>query len=504
MIREYDQWLSNNRLQRDPGAVANRSVIYGDPYELATRYDVPPGMIRSILTEAGGPTDRLVALQRESIDGADRFATLTNDNRIGVIALIDDILTERREMQQAAAPVQRPDIRQAQAPTPALPFDRVREIVSYVNEYPPDDLGLLVEGNPAIEAALERVFPDNGTVPTVGEIADARELIANLARARSQNFAMDQEVERVNRLSNAELSRRNDVLIQRVPQEIQRLDDAALVADMPTAAIQEANEIAREAFNNNDFGPGGAPLEVFQRIIRTQRTGLHADSAHTTRELAARTLDTMYDTAQREAGDFADDLITNYEDEYEPPETLQALQASIRDLEQNGETAWAMMFGEAADDTPWNPTLGNIFIRRLRQYAIDLDNRIQAADQIDEYVVDDLVDAFRDINMDRDPADALLELQNTIRSLRRGEDGWEDALGMAADDTPWNPDLQRALIERLEAMMDEFRDLDDPEEYAKGGRVKKRMAKKPRTSLVVTRKSPELAEMAYRYGGMVI
>jgi hypothetical protein len=75
---------------------------------------------------------------------------------------------------------------------------------------------------------------------------------------------------------------------------------------------------------------------------------------------------------------------------------------------------------------------------------------------------------------------------------------------MAADDTPWSFDLQRTLIQRLEAMLDEFRDLDDPEEYAKGGRVKKRMAKKPRTSLVVTRKSPELAEMAYRYGGMVI
>jgi hypothetical protein len=212
----------------------------------------------------------------------------------------------------------------------------------------------------------------------------------------------------------------------------------------------------------------------------------------------------MYDTAQREARDFADDLITNYQDELEPPGTLQALQANIRDLEQNGETAWAMMFGEAADDTPWNPTLGNIFIRHLRQEATDLDNRIRDvganADDEAEY----LADAFRDIVMDEDPADAVRSLQNTIRSLRRGEDGWDDALGMAADETPWSFDLQRALIERLEAMMDEFRDLDDPEEYAKGGRVKKRMAKKPRTSLVVTRKSPELAEMAYRYGGMVI
>jgi len=219
----------------------------------------------------------------------------------------------------------------------------------------------------------------------------------------------------------------------------------------------------------------------------------------------------MYDTAAREASDFADDLITNYQDELEPPGTLQALQANIRDLEQNGETAWAMMFGEAADDTPWNPTLGNIFIRHLRQEAIDLDNRIRDTDaDVDvDNEAEYLADAFRDIAMDEDPADAVRSLQNTIRSLRRGEDGWDDALGMAADDTPWNPNLQRTLISRLEAMVEEFRDLrdledPDPEEYAKGGRVKKRMAKKPRTSLVVTRKSPELAEMAYRYGGIVI
>jgi len=421
MIEEYNQWLSNNRLEPDPTAVANRSVIYGDPYELAERYNVPPGMIRSIITEASGPADRLVALQREATNGLDRFATLPNESRFGVVVLIDDILTERREMDQRGSPArrqaQRPDIRQAQAP--------------------------------AVE--------------------------------------------------------------DRVPQEIQRLDRGALADSMTNTAISEANEIAREAFANNDFGPGGAPLDVFLRIIRTQRTGLHADSAPATRELAARTLSDMYDTAAREASDFADDLITNYQDELEPPGTLQALQANIRDLEQNGETAWAMMFGEAADDTPWNPTLGNIFIRHLRQEAIDLDNRIRDTDaDVDvDNEAEYLADAFRDIAMDEDPADAVRSLQNTIRSLRRGEDGWDDALGMAADDTPWNPNLQRTLISRLEAMVEEFRDLrdledPDPEEYAKGGRVKKRMAKKPRTSLVVTRKSPELAEMAYRYGGIVI
>jgi hypothetical protein len=43
------------------------------------------------------------------------------------------------------------------------------------------------------------------------------------------------------------------------------------------------------------------------------------------------------------------------------------------------------------------------------------------------------------------------------------------------------------------------------EGFAKGGMVKKkkRKAKKPTMPLVVTRRNPELAEMAYQYGGMV-
>jgi hypothetical protein len=45
------------------------------------------------------------------------------------------------------------------------------------------------------------------------------------------------------------------------------------------------------------------------------------------------------------------------------------------------------------------------------------------------------------------------------------------------------------------------------EGFAKGGMVKKKRkankANKARTPSVVTRKSPELAEMQYRYGGMV-
>jgi hypothetical protein len=124
MIEEYDRWLSNNRLQPDPlanlfddlepdpTAVANRPALPApgqqgiqgaDVYDLAARYDIPPGMIRNILTEANGPVDRLVALQDDAANGRDRFETLPVDNRSAVVFLIDDILRERREMQQAPA-----------------------------------------------------------------------------------------------------------------------------------------------------------------------------------------------------------------------------------------------------------------------------------------------------------------------------------------------------------------------------------------------------------------
>lgn len=119
MIDEYDRFLANNRLQPDPlanlfddlepdpTAVANRPAQQGilatDVYDLAARYDIPPGMIRNILTEANGPVARLVALQDDAVNGRDRFDTLPVDSRSAVVYLIDDILSERRAREEAPA-----------------------------------------------------------------------------------------------------------------------------------------------------------------------------------------------------------------------------------------------------------------------------------------------------------------------------------------------------------------------------------------------------------------
>jgi hypothetical protein len=89
---------------------------------------------------------------------------------------------------------------------------------------------------------------------------------------------------------------------------------------------------------------------------------------------------------------------------------------------------------------------------------------------------------------------------------RRGELVWEDILGPMAEDIPWSPTINALLVENLETIRDEYQEQIDQRDngYAKGGMVKKkRKAKKPTMALVVTRKNPELAEIAYRYGGMV-
>ena len=97
------------------------------------------------------------------------------------------------------------------------------------------------------------------------------------------------------------------------------------------------------------------------------------------------------------------------------------------------------------------------------------------------------------------PAEARERIMSDIRALEEhGEGAWEDIVGPMAEDMPWSRNTQHHLIGYLRAL------LENRPDFAKGGLVKKkRKAKKPTMALVVTRKSPELAEMAYRYGGMV-
>jgi hypothetical protein len=114
-----------------------------------------------------------------------------------------------------------------------------------------------------------------------------------------------------------------------------------------------------------------------------------------------------------------------------------------------------------------------------------------------EAIADALNEAFYDDA--EGPEEARTMIRRDIRTLEQhGERAWEDLAGPMADDIPWSRNTQHHLIQYLRNLL-ELRD-----DFAKGGLVKKkRKAKKPTMALVVTRKNPGLAEMAYRYGGMV-
>jgi hypothetical protein len=134
-----------------------------------------------------------------------------------------------------------------------------------------------------------------------------------------------------------------------------------------------------------------------------------------------------------------------------------------------------------------------------------LENLHAEAEGNAEQLADSLNEAFY---IDLDPQEAMSQIDRDISSLERnGELAWEDLVGPMAEDIPWNRNVQHHLLGYLRALADQYADLrraEDPDGFAKGGMVKKkRRAKKDGMPLILTRKSPELTELAYQYGGMV-
>jgi hypothetical protein len=131
-----------------------------------------------------------------------------------------------------------------------------------------------------------------------------------------------------------------------------------------------------------------------------------------------------------------------------------------------------------------------------------LEGRHAEAEGGAEQVADALNEAMY---MDMDPPDAVDAIVRDINALERdGENFWEDLAGPLAEDIPWSRNTQHHLIGYLRELIDRYGDMLEGDGYAKGGMVKKKhMAKKDGMPLLLTRKSPELTELAYRYGGMV-
>ena len=139
--------------------------------------------------------------------------------------------------------------------------------------------------------------------------------------------------------------------------------------------------------------------------------------------------------------------------------------------------------------------------------ARELEELITTADRDADIIVNTLDEAmYQDLDS---PEESMRAVDRDISLLRRhGELAWEDVFGPLAEDYPWSRNTQDRAIRMMQSIADEYRSLRDEEEYmnrrnndepfAKGG-----MVNKAKTPMVVTRKSPELAEMQYRYGGLV-
>jgi len=116
---------------------------------------------------------------------------------------------------------------------------------------------------------------------------------------------------------------------------------------------------------------------------------------------------------------------------------------------------------------------------------------------------DQIADTLREVMYEdmEGPEEAMHAISRDISILqRRGEAAWEDVIGPLAEDIPWSRNVQARVIENLRAIANQYRRQLDEEgpPFARGGPVKK-----ARTPSVVNMRYPELAEMQYRYGGMV-
>jgi hypothetical protein len=273
------------------------------------------------------------------------------------------------------------------------------------------------------------------------------------------------------------------------------------VRELQTRFAAPETTVARLS-NMRDSARTGAPLTIFENLPQESREGA---ARMITDEINRR----MAEAPAQPPGQLAERTPV--------PREIQVM--AMQDLVRDMSPAWNRQSQELAD-TYFNDNVidGNdvtisALSGMLRNYRVGphaeapFEVRELAARRLEgmhnqamldaEQIADSINEAFYDDA--EGPEEARTMIRRDIRTLEQhGERAWEDLVGPMIEDYPWSRNLQYHLIQYLRNML-ELR-----EGFAKGGLVKKkRKAKKPTMALVVTRKNPGLAEMAYRYGGMV-
>jgi hypothetical protein len=372
-------------------------------------------------------------------------------------------------------------------------------------------------------------------LPAPVEVSPARQ--NELYRNYVDNLDIDADGLTVQDL--AELIRGNDTVGTPNTTEVERNALAALVEEYglrdnfdPVPVEPQAfaaGPLANELYDM-DVEQGVANVQSIENTIYALRNGVIDHQAF--RELP--------ENRRQDAMDLVADMVQARLTEQaavEPPAPRQALQVAQRDpvprhirnigAFTNMSPAWNRQAQELADMyfndnviDGTNVSIGSL-TGMLRDYRIgphaDAPNEVRelaarmlegrhAVAQVNaEEIADSLNEAFY---MDMDPVEAADQINRDIAVLERnGENTWEDFVGPMVEDIPWNRNVQHHLIGYLRALAEQYVDMrraEDPDGFAKGGMVKKKhMAKKDGMPLILTRKSPELTELAYQYGGIV-
>lgn len=307
--------------------------------------------------------------------------------------------------------------------------------------------------------------------------------------------------------------------IQRLATEARDMDVQYLVEMMDPAWVAAADNLAQLYLDRNVLD-NNTDLAAMTDQMRDISGGPFTIQTVLTRELAARRLNDAFQGLNAEAAPARPAL--QLAERVPVPREIQAL--STRDLStllnpnQLRQAAGLAdrYFADNIIDGP-DISIGSL-TTMLREYNIglhadvplavremaarDLETLHRNAENNAEQIADTLNDAFY---MDLSPQEAMEQIDRTISSLRRnGEIAWEDIVGPMAEEIPWSANLQHHLLGYLDALADRYGAMREGDGYAKGGMVKKKhMAKKDGMPLLLTRKSPELTELAYQYGGMV-
>jgi hypothetical protein len=292
------------------------------------------------------------------------------------------------------------------------------------------------------------------------------------------------------------------------------------------------NELYRNYIDNLDIDTEDLTVQDLAELIRGNDTVGTQNTTQAERDILASLVEEygLRDNFNPAGAEAAPARQAQLPAPVEPQQALQPMRAEpiprhIRDIGAftNMSPAWNRQAQELADTyfndnviDGTNVTIGAL-TNMLRNYRVGphadspnevrelaarmLEGRHAEAEGSAEQVADALNEAMY---MDMDPPDAVDAIVRDITALERdGENFWEDLAGPLAEDIPWSRNLQHHLIGYLRELANRYGDMWE-EGYAKGGRVnKKRKVKKDEMLLFLTRKSPELAEMAYRYGGMI-